>query len=188
LNGAPPTNVFATLLHPYVAGHLFLLSIELFKKFSIIKNMGMKYNKSNDEGANGFQKYIDYLDTIKNRIPIELFNFISDPNRHNDSNESLHDSVLGSIQSLVDFEVRCQNMIITLLGEMREFKIHFTNVCKYKIEQNCGINYLKTFEVGMEECKYDPDSDDGEIYLVFRAEFCDGEVEIFCKEIKIEEN
>jgi len=147
----------------------------------------MKYNKSYGENGRDFQEYIDYLNTIKNSMPIEFFNFISDPNRHNDSNESLHDSVLGSIQFLVDFKANYPNMIITLLGEMREFKIYFTNVCKHKIEQNCGINYLMTFEVGMEECKYDPDSDDGEIYLVFRAEFCDGEIEICCEKIKIEE-
>jgi hypothetical protein len=60
-------------------------------------------------------EYIDYLDTIKYFMPIELFNFITDPNRHNDSNESLHDSILGNIQFFVDFEANYPNMIITLL-------------------------------------------------------------------------
>jgi len=149
----------------------------------------MKYNKSYGENGKDFQEYIEYLDTIKYSIPTELFNFISNPNRHNDSDESLHDSRIESILFSNNFEANCPNMIITLLGGTREFKIHFISICQYKIEQNCRINNLLTFEVGQEEVKYDPEGDyDSEVYLVFRAEFCDGEIEMFCEEIKIEEN
>ena len=53
----------------------------------------MKYNKSYDGGD--FSDYLEYLKTID--LPKKLFDFASDPKRHDFSDESLHDSWLTSV-------------------------------------------------------------------------------------------
>jgi len=149
--------------------------------------MEMKYNKSYGENSRGFQEYIEYLNTIKKSIPAKLYKFISDPERHNSSDKSLHDSTVEKIEFINDFN-KSQNIVLTLSGVMRKFIISFIGISNYKIIQNLGNIDLLTYEIGLEEHKYDPEGDyDSDTYLVFRAEFCDGEIEIFCKKIKIEE-
>lgn len=143
--------------------------------------MEMKYNKSFGENAKDFNEYIEYLNTIKNSIPAELYNFISDPDRHDFSDKSLHDSRIEEIHFINKFETNDPKLNIILLGENRKFILYFTDISKYKIEQEYKINDLLTYEIGLEK-HYDDENE-----LVFRAIFCDGEIEIFCKKIKIEE-
>lgn len=144
--------------------------------------MEMKYNKSYGDNGKNFEEYIEYLDTIKSSIPIKLYNFVSNSSRHDLGSESLHDSRIEKIQFINEFENSKSNMVITLLGENRKFVLQYFNVCKYKIEQEYRINDLLTYEIGLEKI-----FEDDEIKLVFRADFDDGEIEIFCKEIGIEE-
>jgi hypothetical protein len=158
--------------------------------------MEMKYNRTFDENGNGFKEYLMYLNRIKDSMPIELYNFISDENRHDFSDKSLHDSRIESIEFKNYYEGKNPNMIITLLGEMCEFKIYFNSISQYKILQNCRPMDLINYEIGLAKCFYETgeinynieyDANDEDIDIVFRAEFCDGEIEIFCKEIRIEE-
>jgi hypothetical protein len=144
--------------------------------------MEMKYNHSYGENGKDFNEYIQYLNTIKNSIPRELYDFISDPNRHNFSDKSLHDSIIEKIQFVNEFETENPNMIITLLGENRKFKLYYFCISKYTIEQEYKMNDLLTYEIGLEKRWEDEDAE-----LVFRGIFCDGKIEIICKEIKIEE-
>ncbi|MCL2145158.1 MAG: hypothetical protein FWH43_06685 [Endomicrobia bacterium] len=144
--------------------------------------MKLKYNHSYGENGKDFSEYIDYLNSIKEYISIDLYNFISDPNRHDFSNKSLHDSRIEKIQFINDFEKNNSNMVITLLGKGRIFKLDFLSIIKYRIEQLCRINDLLTYEIGLGNLKYERKN-----ILVFRAEFCDGGIEIFCEEIHIKE-
>ena len=102
---------------------------------------------------------------------------------------SLHDSIIEEIKFINDPDENNSNMIITLLGENRLFKICYYGITTYRIEQNCRTNFLLTFEIGFEKNKYNDDVEDDDIeeQIVFRAKFCDGEIEIFCESIKIEE-
>ena len=150
--------------------------------------MKFKYNQSYGENGKDFSEYIDYLNSIKEYISLDLYNFISDPNRHNFSSKSLHDSRIEKIQFINDFSKNNSNMVITLLREDRIFKLNFWGIIIYKIEQLCRINDLLTYEIGIENHKYEGNNDyERENSLVFRAEFCDGGIEIFCEEIHIEE-
>jgi hypothetical protein len=142
----------------------------------------MKFNKSFNEG--NFNDYIKYLNTIKNYIPIELYNFISDPERHGMDEKSLHDSRIEKIEFDHNFENDESNMTITLSGENRKFILHFLKIKKYRIKQIAekdGYTDLITYEIYVKNKRNK--------ILEFRAEFGFGygEVIIACKEIKIEE-
>ena len=140
--------------------------------------MEMKYNKSYVGGD--FVEYMEYLNTIKKDIPIELYNFVSDKDRHDLSDTSLHDTWIEEIHFNNNFETEKSNMGITLFGENRKFKLYFNETIQSKIEQNNYMDLI-TYEIGIEDIDADEKS------LVFRAMFSDGEIEIFCKAIKIEE-
>jgi hypothetical protein len=133
--------------------------------------MKMKYNKSFGENGRDFNEYIEYLKTIKNNISIELFKFLSDPRRHDFGEKSLHDSRIEKIHFDDNFAKEKRDLVITLLGENRTFLLYFFNVIRYKIVQNCVINDLLTYEVGLKKFK----DNDEENQLVFRAVFDDGD-------------
>ncbi|MDR1240193.1 MAG: hypothetical protein LBK27_08760 [Treponema sp.] len=142
----------------------------------------MKFNKSFNDG--NFGDYIKYLNSIKNYISMELYDFISDPERHGLWEKSLHDSRIEKIEFDHNFETDTSNMTITLLGENRKFILHFLKIKKYRIKQiaeNDGYTDLITYEIYVKNKK--------EKTLEFRAEFGFGygEIIIVCKEIKIEE-
>jgi hypothetical protein len=144
--------------------------------------MEMKHNHSYGENGRDFNEYIHYLNTIKSSIPLELYDFISDPNRHDFSDKSLHDSRIEEIQFANEFESKGPNMTITLLGENRKFKLECFSISKYTIEQGSEINDLLTYEIGLERRWEDEEEEP-----VFRGIFFDGKIEIFCKEIRIKE-
>ena len=131
---------------------------------------------------------MEYLDSIRNKLPADLFAFVSDPGRHDFSRRSLHDSRIGCIQ--------CQRadtgeteMRVTLIGSeaAREFALQFQGVSRYTIVQDSSDIYsdLITFEVGVEkeDCENERDT------LVFRALFaCEkGKMEIFAEALAIKE-
>jgi hypothetical protein len=142
----------------------------------------MKFNKSFDEG--NFDDYINYLNDVKSYISTELHDFISNPERHDLGEKSLHDSRIEKIEFDHNFENDASNMTITLLGENRKFILHFMKIKKYRIKQiaeNDGYTDLITYEIYVKNKK--------EKTLEFRAEFGFGygEIIITCKEIIIEE-
>ena len=145
----------------------------------------MKYNKVY-EGEN-FVKYIEYLNTIKDKLPNDLFEFVSDSTRHDLNEESLHDSWLKSLECRHDFDTQAAEITIILLGNChdREFCLHFEKVSQYKLfQQLTAISRdLITYEVGIEVDCYDEEK------LVFRAEFSgeDTEIEIYAEQIEIKE-
>jgi hypothetical protein len=146
----------------------------------------MRYNNSYSENGGDFNEYIEYMNTIKEYIPAELYDFVSDPSRHDFSDRSLHDSRIEEIQFTNEFEENGPDMVITLLGENRKFKLHYFDISKYRIEQYYGINDLLTYEIGMEN--HEPDEEEQGPNLVFRSLFSDGgEIEICCQEMRIEE-
>jgi hypothetical protein len=143
----------------------------------------VKYNKSY-EGID-FEEYLKYLLKIKNDISVELYDFISDPERHNFSEKSLHDSFIENIEIKNNLKNKKADIIINLLGDNRRFILHCIATSQYKIIQDTHDGYkdLITYEIGIER---DNKNKEG---MVFRAlfGFDYGEIEIYCKEIKIEE-
>jgi hypothetical protein len=142
----------------------------------------MKFNKA-FEGCN-FEDYKKYLNGIKDYIPIELYNFIIDVERHDLGEKSLHDSRIEKIDFNHIFENNESNIIITLLGKNRKFILHFLKIKYYKIKQIAekdGYTDLITYEIYLKNKR--------DRILGFRAEFGFGfgEIIITCKEIKIEE-
>ena len=142
----------------------------------------MKYNKSYEDGD--FGDYLEYLKTIKDKIPQELYNFISDSQRHDLGEKSLHDSRIKKIE--YDFDKNYQ-MSLLLTGENREFDLQFTNISQLHINQmNNGDIYkdLITFEIGIEKDIF------GKERIVFRAIFpCqEGIIEVFSEQLEINEN
>jgi hypothetical protein len=114
----------------------------------------------------------------------ELYNFISDPERHGLGEQSLHDSLIEKIEFDHNFENDESNMTITLLGENRKFILRFLKIKRYRLKQiaeNDGYTDLITYEIYLKNKK--------ERTWEFRAEFGFGygEIVILCKEIKIEE-
>jgi hypothetical protein len=133
----------------------------------------MKYNKS--FGGEPFQNYITYLETIKDRLSKNLYEFISDSKRHDLEEKSLHDSWLNKIHIEVIRDEENRNLEksveieIEFLGAYhdRVFCLKFNDVFAYKFEEfavkNCD---LITYEV------YSENIDEKDI-LVFNAEFAD---------------
>ncbi len=143
----------------------------------------MKYNKSYN--GEDFQNYILYLKSIKNKLSKSIYEFVSDINRHNFSEKSLHDSWIKTIQIETNFEKRFSNINIIFTGAYhdREFHFYFEEVKYYKIIQELqDINRdLISFEIGVENNFYDKEQ------LVFRAQFgCnEHEIEIYANDIKV---
>jgi len=147
--------------------------------------MGMKYNKAYE--GEDFEKYLEYLGTIKGKLPRDIFEFISDPNRHDFGEDSLHDSWLKSVECSHNFETRTADITLTLLGAYHDriFRLNFRNVSQYKFFQQMldSDRDLITYEVCIEEDYKKKEK------LVFRAEFAgeEAEIEIYSAEISIEE-
>jgi len=144
----------------------------------------MKYNKSYEGGK--FEDYIEYLQTIKNRIPTALFDFISNPERHDLGEKSLHDCHIKKIEydcfSKSDYQIS-----IVLVGENRTFTIQCMNISQLRINQaNFGDLYkdLITYEVGIEKDTFKNDK------MIFRAKFPfeEGVIEVFSERLEIKEN
>ena len=146
----------------------------------------MKYNKSYK--GEDFEKYLEYLNTIKDKLPKDILEFVSDQNRHNFSKHSLHDSWVKSFECSSNFETKTTTITLTLSGAYfdREFRFYFQNVSKYKIFQQMidQCPDLITYEIGIET-----DSNNEE-KLVFRAAFSgeEAEIEIFSTQIEFYEH
>lgn len=147
----------------------------------------MKYNKAYEEEGS-FEGYLEYLNIIKPKLPKDIFNFISNPNRHDFSEQSLHDSWVKSIECFNDFKTDRTNITLTLIGANfdREFRFIFQGVSQYKISQQISdINRdLITYEIGIEQ------DDNEENKFVFRAMFSGekSEVEVYSEKINISEH
>ena len=144
----------------------------------------MKFNKSFE--GNDFNEYAEYLLKIKNKIPKKLFDFISDPERHDLGDKSLHDSRITKIQYEFVSEDKYK-MSLLLLGKNRTFEIRFKNISQLNIKlTNYGDIYkdLITYEVGTEKDTLENEK------IVFRAKFPfeEGKLEIYSEKIEIEEN
>jgi hypothetical protein len=141
----------------------------------------MKYNKVY-EGEN-FEKYLEYLDTIKDKLPNDIFDFFSDSNRHDLGAKSLHDSWVKSLECANDFDTQTTEITIVLFGPYhdREFHLHFKKVSQHKISQPRLKEDLITYEIGVEK------DYNNEKKLIFRAEFEDTEIEIYTEQIEIKE-
>jgi hypothetical protein len=142
----------------------------------------VKHNKSFSGG--NFEDYIKYLNSIKEYISIELYDFVINPERHNLHEKSLHDSRIEKIEfnsELKEYPY-ISNMVITLLGEGRKFILYFKSIEQYKIIQKTGTDMymdLITYEISIKNKKQKT--------LEFRAKFSFGGIMIICKEIKIKE-
>ena len=92
----------------------------------------MKYNKTFIGG--NFDDYIQYLNGIKDYIPMETYDFVINPERHDLHEKSLHDSGIVKIEFNNDLkeDPSLSNMVITLLGEGRKFILYFQNIKEYK--------------------------------------------------------
>ncbi len=144
----------------------------------------MKFNKTYE--GESFEKYAEYLQSIKNRIPEKLFGFVSNPERHDLGEQSLHDTRIKKIE-YVHISKNNYEITLLLLGENREFKIQFFNVSQFYINQiHFGDLYkdLITYEVGIEKDCFENEK------TVFRAQFPfeNGIIEVFSENIEITEN
>ncbi|WP_103070123.1 hypothetical protein [Aquimarina sediminis] len=143
----------------------------------------MKYNKSYE--GRTFEAYIEYLQTIKHKIPKALFDFISDPQRHDLGEKSLHDCRVEKIEYECVSKGNYQLSLI-LAGENRIFTVKCMNISQFHINQvNFGDLYkdLITYEVGVEQDTFKNDK------IVFRAKFPfeKGVIEVFSEKMEIDE-
>jgi hypothetical protein len=143
----------------------------------------MKYNKSFSGG--NFEDYIRYLHSIKDYIPIELYDFVINPERHNLHEKSLHDSRIEKIEFHNELAAYpyIANMVVVLSGEGRKFILYFKNIEQYKIIQKTGTDMymdLITYEISIKNKKQKT--------LQFRAEFSFGGIMVICKKIEIKED
>jgi len=149
----------------------------------------MKYNKSFSDGD--FEDYKKYLETVKDKMPQTLYDFVSDSKRHNLEEQSLHDSWVNeiNIKEIRDKENRFRSveLVITieLLGPYHDriFELKFNKVQSYRLDVGrSGHCDLITYEIYCETF-YEED------FMVFNAEFADESVFIIeAKEISIIEN
>jgi hypothetical protein len=133
----------------------------------------MKYNKS--FSGEYFENYKAYLETVKDKIPQLLYEFISNSKRHDLEKESLHDSWLNEISLKVNRDKENRNLQksvdikIEFLGAFHDriFILKFTDVVSYQFgkteSENCD---LITYEIYCEDI-------DEKNFLVFNAEFAD---------------
>lgn len=145
----------------------------------------LKYNLSYGEGS--FDDYLKYLDTIRAKLPEALFDFVSDPHRHDFSPTSLHDGWVKSIECTSDFDTGSMRLTMKIVGAEfdREFHLCFNDVSQYKVAQSWPEmdRDLISYEVGVEEDRYRKSK------LVFRAIFSNeaNEIEVLAKNITITE-
>ncbi len=144
----------------------------------------MKYNKSYKGG--NFNDYFEYLETIKSKISKDLYDFVSDVQRHDLSEKSLHDSRIKKIEyEFISKDTYQVSLLLT--GENRTFELRFNKVSQFNMkQQNLGDLYkdLITYEVGIEEDTFGNDK------IVFRAEFPfeAGVFEVYSENLEITEN
>lgn len=147
--------------------------------------VGMKHNKSYD--GEDFERYQEYLRSIRSKFPEAVFNFASNPNRHDFSGQSLHDSRVKSIRCSCNSETDETDILMVLLNAYfdKEFHLRFHKVSQYKIIQQNSDAYrgLITFEIAIER-----DYEENE-RIVFRAVFSgdDSEIEVYSEQMHIEE-
>jgi hypothetical protein len=134
----------------------------------------MKYNNSFFAGK--FEDYLEYLNTVKDKFPAPLFDFVSSVERHDLGAKSLHDSWVDEIvvneKRKKSLSKTWQSQIeikILLLGSYhdRHFELRFINVCYYQLEKKivCPIDLI-TYEIYLEKIN-------DEDILVFYAQFAD---------------
>lgn len=145
----------------------------------------MEYNKSYER--EDFEQYQEYLSSIKDRLPKDVFDFLADPSRHDFSERSLHDSLLEKVEYIrfLDTGKLTVSLVFINADFNRRFYFYFQNVSQYKISQQASdmSSDLITYEVGLGQ-----DADENE-KIVFRAMFS-GEnvlVEIYFDQMSIEE-
>lgn len=134
----------------------------------------MKYN--NAFAGEDFHEYVEYLETVRDKFPNTLFDFVSDSQRHNLEEKSLHDSWVDEIKVNEsrerDAAKRWQTEVhitIVLLGPYhdRNFELKFKNVRYYEFGMRSKSHTdLITYEIY-------PENLHDEDYLVFNAEFAD---------------
>lgn len=148
----------------------------------------MKHNKS-FSGVD-FEFYQQYLETVKGKIPADLYDFVYDSKRHDLAEQSLHDSWINEItiketrhkkEEFWKFNI---DIKIELLGPYHDrlFNLSFEKVLSYQIGVgDKGHQDLLTFEVYCEQMHK-------KNILVFNAEFADNRAIIIkAKDIKITE-
>jgi len=133
----------------------------------------MKYNKS--FSGESFENYKQYLETIKDKLPQALYNFVSNSKRHNLEKESLHDSWINEIKIGVIRDKENRNKTksvfikIEFLGSYHDriFELNFNDVCSYKI----GVTAMQTCDLITYEIYHEDLT--GKDIIVFYAEFAD---------------
>lgn len=145
----------------------------------------MKYNKS--FSGEQFENYKKYLETIQDKLPKPLYDFVSDFKRHDLEEQSLHDTWINEIAVKVirDKENRYREkeaiIKIELLGSYHDrlFDLYFNKVISYQLGiDEEGHSDLMTYEI---YCEADE-------ILTFNAEFADGSaIFIEAREITITE-
>lgn len=101
-----------------------------------------------------FKKYLEYLETIKKNLPLDIYEFARDENRHNPgSPHSLHDAWISSITIKENrnkerpFNSK-PSIKIEILGPMhdRDIILTYIEVESYKIKGNKNpLNWGDTF-------------------------------------------
>jgi hypothetical protein len=136
----------------------------------------MKYNKS--FGGEPFENYKRYLETIQDKLPKPLYDFVSDSKRHDLGEQSLHDTWVNEIEVKVirDKENRYREKVsiikVELLGSYhdRTFNLNFNDVTSYQLGVGkFGHCDLITYEIYCE-------SEDDHNILTFNAAFADESV------------
>lgn len=99
---------------------------------------GFRYIYENELGFVCFDRYFDYLESIKDRLEIPVYEFFSDIERYSvDSKKSLHDAWVDLIQVEQVDGGRAENLSvkIVLLGPFhdRRFEISYFNVAGFSL-------------------------------------------------------
>ncbi len=97
----------------------------------------MKYNKSFSDET--FENYKKYLETIQDKLPKSLYDFVSDSKRHDLEEQSLHDTWINEIAVKIihdkENNYREKEVIIKieLLGSYHDriFDLNFSDVISY---------------------------------------------------------
>lgn len=145
----------------------------------------MKFNKS--FSGEPFENYKKYLETIQDKLPKVLYDFVSDSKRHDLEEQSLHDTWINEIVVKVIREkenrYREKETIIKieLLGSYHDrlFNLYFNKVISYKF----GFNEEKHSDLMTYEIYCETDD-----ILTFNAEFADkSTIFVEAREITINE-
>lgn len=105
----------------------------------------MKYLLRNSGGEYTFDDYFNYLDSVKEKFPVNMYKFASDWEKYSlESKSSLHDSwieqiIIEEIGSGARKEKRNINLSITLLGPYhdRKFVLKYLSIEEYSL---VGLN------------------------------------------------